>query len=380
MLRSKTCPRDASGAAIGLGVALALAPVHGTHAIELSDSASADIVLTSVMQQGSFSGTSVRDGARGTFVAEVALSFEPSEKDAFGLRASAAAGNAFNDVNPLSLAPYADDLEDDVTDINGTTRDYLLSAWYRHRFVIGQSAGLAVTAGLIDSTGYLDANAFANDEGAQFMNEAFVNNPLLNLPSYDPGIALELEGSGGWSFRTVWMSSKNVDPDNGLDRRASYIGAEVGYSLSHAGGSTSIRLTAYGTTDDFRAASGGGTASQRGLGLSADHRFNSGLGLFARLGWQDDGSMVTHDRFLSAGLSVGGTLWGREDDEIGLAYGYLEGTVGNPDTNLVEAFSRFQLSEFSNLTFDVQFLNDDAGGGATAVEGVLLGARLNAYF
>ena len=64
----------------------------------------------------------------------------------------------------IQLAPWSADLEDDVKDINGRGRNYLLTAWYRHDFPITPNNTLSATLGLIDATEYLDTNAFANDE------------------------------------------------------------------------------------------------------------------------------------------------------------------------------------------------------------------------
>ncbi len=49
------------------------------------------------------------------------------------------------------------------------------------------------TGGIIDSTDYVDENAYANDEYTQFMNEALVNGPNGFAPSYDIGGAVEWE-------------------------------------------------------------------------------------------------------------------------------------------------------------------------------------------
>lgn len=67
-----------------------------------------------------------------------------------------------------NLSPWAADLEDDLKDINGCGRDYLLTAWYRHGFSLAQDNRLNITLGIIDSTDFLDNNAYANDEYTQF--------------------------------------------------------------------------------------------------------------------------------------------------------------------------------------------------------------------
>ncbi len=88
--------------------------------------------------------------------------------------------------------------------------DYLLQAWYRHRFKLQNDSALAGTFGIIDSTAYLDANEYANDEYTQFMNEAFVNAGNYNLSSYDAGVALEAD-FGTFSFDAVGMNINEND-------------------------------------------------------------------------------------------------------------------------------------------------------------------------
>ena len=61
-------------------------------------------------------------------------------------------------VSAIELPPYNGPLEDDVKDINGSGRNYLLEGWYRRTFELGAEAQLAVTGGIIDSTPYIDEN------------------------------------------------------------------------------------------------------------------------------------------------------------------------------------------------------------------------------
>jgi len=99
------------------------------------------------------------------------------------------------------------------------------------------------------------------------------------------------------------------------------------------------------------------------------------------LGWQDDEAQVDHNAFYSGGLNISGKLWGREKDEIGLGYAYLNGVdkAGIDGTNAFEAYTKFKISEFSDITFDVQYLNDNMRL-VNDREGFIYGVRLNAYF
>ena len=146
--------------------------------IDISDKLSIEGVLAGAYQYQNLDAPFDRDDAgRG------ALSFEPeivirlTEEDEIFFKLGFAAGNGLNEISPFSLAPWAAPLEDDVKDINGRNRDYLLTAWYAHTFVFSKDHKLQLTGGIIDATDYLDQNAFSNDEFTQFMNAALVNAP-----------------------------------------------------------------------------------------------------------------------------------------------------------------------------------------------------------
>ena len=142
-------------------------------------------------------GEDVDDKGRGALPFQPEFSFRPTENDEFFANFGFAAGNGLNGVSEFILAPWAADLEDDVKDINGRNRDYLLTAWYKHTFEFGENNALGLTGGIIDSTGYIDENTYANDEYTQFMNEALTNAPNFFSPSYDIGGVLEWE-TGNW--------------------------------------------------------------------------------------------------------------------------------------------------------------------------------------
>jgi hypothetical protein len=127
---------------------------------------------------------------RGAAVVQPTLSYGLDARDELFVKLGLAAGNGLNQVSPWVLAPWAADLEDSVEDINGSGRSYLLTAWYKHGFVVNDTAAVATTFGLLDSTGYLDQNAYVNDEYTQFRNEALTNAGTYQLPSYAPGAAI----------------------------------------------------------------------------------------------------------------------------------------------------------------------------------------------
>jgi porin len=116
-------------------------------AYDVTEKLSLEGTLTGVYQYGDFDVERLDDADRGTVVFDLGVNFHPTEIDEFQLTVSAAAGNGLNSVSPFTLAPYADDLEDDLKDINGRNRDYLLEAWYKRTFMFSDPMKLAVTGG-----------------------------------------------------------------------------------------------------------------------------------------------------------------------------------------------------------------------------------------
>ena len=132
-------------------------------------------------------------------------------------------------MNHRRARPMGCHLHDDVKNINGSSRDYLLTAWYQNTFDLRQPPPSVQRSGLSTAQIYLDENAYANDEYTQFMNEALVNGPNAFLPSYDLGAAL-VWNTGPWSLRGVVMRVHENDDGNGY----AFYGAELGYILHTA--------------------------------------------------------------------------------------------------------------------------------------------------
>jgi len=57
---------------------------------------------------------------------------------------------------------------------------------------------LVLLAGLVDQGNYLDANSYANNAQAQFLNGAFVNSSVLPLPSNNLGLSLQWQPNNSW--------------------------------------------------------------------------------------------------------------------------------------------------------------------------------------
>lgn len=358
-----------------------LVPVN-LAAIEITDELVVQVGIHGLIQHGSYSNAIDGDGASldeetgdsGMF--DLVVDYQPGEQDQFYLWARYVSGNSLNDVGGIALKPYGGDLEDDVTDINGRGRDYLMEAWYRHRFDF-DTGSLALTAGLVDATGYIDDNELANNEETQFMNEAFVNSTNAAFPSYDIGAAAEFD-SGAWTLRGFYMNTRND-----ADQAYNYFAAQLGYHAQTALGAGNYRVFAFTTDHQFAPPDGDGRKKAlRGAGLSFDQELGEVVAGFTRLAWVDDQIDIPYDWSVTGGLTFSGSLWKRPQDNIGIAYGYLSTPDGTElsSVQVAEVYLRLALTEQVDISFDIQHEHDERRGEGDNPSAWVVGSRLNIVY
>lgn len=344
-------------ARIGAPLATMLAVWSTAHAYDVNENFAVGGVIAGAGQCQSSSDSEASDTCLDAVPFQLELSYRPNEANELFAKIGSASGNGLNQVSPWISAPWAADLEDDVKDINGRNRDYLLVAWYKHNFSLGKERTLGATFGILDSTDYLDGNEYANDEFTQFMNEVFVNSRIYGLPSYDRGVALEY-GSGAWTVSGLGMNIGENDDGNNYN----FWGTEIAYQVENGLGVGNYRLTLTETSSAFLDPTASSKESRRALGLSFDQEFTDSLGVFVRFAWQNDNAAVDYKALYSGGINITGGSWGRSSDNIGIAYAYLDG--GNLEvefSQLFETYYRFELNEFFALTADAQYLKDENG-------------------
>lgn len=325
-------------------------------AYEINEQLSIAGVLAGANQCQNVSDASGFDNTcEGAVPFQLELSSRPTEVDEVFIKLGFAASNGLNGNSPFAIAPWAADLEDDVKNINGRSRDHLLNAWYKHSFKVSDDQSLGATVGIIDATDYLDENAYANDEFTQFMNSALTNGPNVFLPSYDIGIALQWDSSA-WHLRGVVMEIGENDDGNSFN----FYGLQAGFSVNNSLGAGNYRVLIAGASQDFLNPSGTKLESRAGVLLSFDQEFGQVMGGWIRFGWQTDDAAVEYEAIYSGGIDIKGVDWGRENDNIGLGFAYVNG--GNltiEKTQVAEAYYRWQLGEMFGLTADIQYQNDD---------------------
>ena len=290
-------------AAIGSVSIICLLLLHGTVlGYDITDKFSIGGVLAGAYQYQS--GDDIDDKGRGALPFQPEFSFRPTERDEVFAKFGFAAGNGLNDTTEFNLAPWAADLEDDVKNINGRNRDYLLTVWYKHTFELSESHSLGLTGGIIDATDYIDENAYANDEYTQFMNEALVNAPIGFAPSYDIGGAVEWE-VGSWAIMAVGMNVGENDDGNNYN----FFAAQLGYKVSTSLGEGNYRLIVQ-TTSKESLDEDGDKENLLAAIISFDHQLGEMFGAWIRFGWQDDKALIDYDILFSGGLIITGKWYG----------------------------------------------------------------------
>jgi high affinity Mn2+ porin len=280
---------------------------------------------------------------------------------------------------------------------------------------------LTITLGRFSAKDIFDNNAYANDPRTQFMNWGLMANEAWDYPAdaigYTTGIALELN-QPKWTlrygffqmpavqnsltgedaiFKWPYDSSSNDGPflrDWGmvteLERR---------YTIANHPGT--VRLLAFLNKADmaeYSAAAailrtGGPNANwetdrayryKYGFGLNWEQELAKDVGVFSRLGWNDDkeeGWVFSDVGYAgSVGLSINGDLWHRPDDTFGLA-GVANGIskqareffgaggtgilAGDGNLNygwekIIETYYDFKIWKSIHASVDYQFIDNPA--------------------
>ena len=358
-----------------LTMTLALMSFASVEAHELTEKLSLDGVLSGVLQCQQLSDdTAGEDVCKGAVPLQPEFTFRPTRHDRLFLKLGFAAGNGLNEVSPFNISPWGADLEDDVKNINGSGRDYLLEARYEHVFVLDQRNELRLNLGIIDASNYLDQNAYANDEYIQFMNPALSNAPNTFFPAYDMGIAAEWH-MGKWSFSGVLM---NVHQVNSADKYTFY-GLQAAYRLETRLGTGNYRISLNGDRD-FIDEAGASKKKNDILLMSIDQQFGNTVGAFARVGWRLDDELINYRAIYSGGIDIRGASWGRILDNVGLGLVYLDG--GNARiirTRIAEAYYRLVINPHLAVTADIQYMRDEYYQSAGA-EGMIYSLRASVNY
>jgi porin len=119
---------------------------------------------------------------------------------------------------------------------------------------------------------------------------------------------------------------------------------------------------------------------QMGVWISLDQQLGKIFGGWIRYGWADDKVLIDYKGLVSGGLNITGKWYGREADNIGLGYAYLNGKNDFDYTQVAEAYWRFVLNDYFAVTADLQYMQDKYDAGRDDVDGFIGGVRMTAEF
>ncbi len=245
-----------------------------------------------------------------------------------------------------------------------------------------------------------DGNQYANDETAQFLNGALVNNPAIPFPDNGLGVVVYYEPVDGW-YVGVGVADGEADArESGFstlfdgDSRLFYI-VETGI-VAHLAGTNGCSLPGTwrigvwndrGPKDDLDG--DGSRTNDVGFYVSIDQalwRENSdddqGFGVFARGAWAN-GDVNEIKAFYSVGGQYQGLLAGRDNDVIGLGLAHAElshdGGFSASFERAVELYYNCEIAPWLQLTPSVQWITNP-GGDRSVDDAVVAGLRVQLGF
>jgi high affinity Mn2+ porin len=268
-------------------------------------------------------------------------------------------------------------------DATGDASFDLIEAWYEHYF---KSIPLTLTIGKLDAAVYLDANDYANDECVQFLGDMFKNSPVIDFPDDNSaGIRANLALS---EFLDIELTAIDANADWEDIFENIFFAGQINFEPNLFNRSGNYRV--YGWVNDKNHIKWSDSSKNQednyGFGLSFDQELNDVLGVFARYGWQNpevyaDGEDFSLEQSWSVGIQFSGSLWNREDDLFGLAFGQVipsddykdAGTnlKADPESHL-EAYYNFKVNDHLSISPDIQIIWDPYGGDATGGDSTIL--------
>jgi hypothetical protein len=295
----------------------------------------------------------------------------------------------------------------------------LAQAWYQLGKTLspGKSGSLPrieATFGKIDMFGFFDQNDLADDESEAFLNNVFVHNPLLDsggdiaADSYGfaPGLIAsytnDINSVNQWKFSLgLFSSAEGASWDDSFTEPLVIGQAEyTGRILRDRPGTWRLYAWTNGRATPFANESSDAQERHSGWGLSIDQEVARYVGLFARYGQSTDGD-VKFDHAFTLGGQLGGYRWGRAQDRVGLAFGWLDPSGefeddaptldadgdGSPDFGFtpdgaekeLEIFYAWQVNESFQLTPSWQWI-ERPGGDGSAEDISILSLRAKASF
>jgi porin len=251
---------------------------------------------------------------------------------------------------------------------------WVLTNFYWRQRLLNNRVSFVV--GQLDVTDYVDVNNLSNP-WTGFTSQAFEQLPTFPAPSQGLGAALQ------WRLNEQWavlggFADANADAADPIGSAQGFF--ETGETFKHLAIGWSpnwddrfdqaVQLTLWQVDDRETAGVEGG----QGVAFAASTRVDQWRP-FLRAGYAEGGGTFL-DRAISVGTGYD-ALGGRDLAGIGMSWGRAPGN--SRDQYTVEAFYRFDLTDFLQVTPEIQYIVDPAND-LTADDILVLGFRLRVAF
>ena len=345
---------------------------QNSNAWEINNSTRVEISLTGIYQHAIFSSSAEGNVGAGLAVLETALEYEPTENILLHTSVGYSTGNGLNKIfeeKEFSLVPYDGETEQELKNINHSGRKYLETFYSQFTTHFSENLKFISVYGLIDATEYLDINEYANDENEQFMNSAFVNNPLADILSYSLGVVWK------WEYKFTSLTALYTNLKNDEGNNYNYYALQTSLELFNR---TRFHLYYWRTDKKFLSYTGKNDYKE-GIGLSASAKILKNLGSFLRTSLNTHTDTGDFKNFISGGITLSNILF--HEDNLAFALGYLKGNKKISEiieTHVLEGYYKIPIWKKLELTFDIQYQKDIKE--TEEISAIILGTRASVSF
>ncbi len=284
----------------------------------------------------------------------------------------------------------------------------LTELWYQQNL----GSGLQIRLGKLDITGgfecrgcpvSFDGSSFANDETAQFLNSALVNNPTIPFPDKGLAVVLHYSPNDYWYISAAAADAQADARQTGFDTAfhkedhffyiiETGIAPQLGCEAKPLQGAYRVGLwydpqpkansdISKTSTDDI----GFYTSFDQMLTKENDITEDSqGLGAFFRYGWAK-AERNDLSNFFSFGFQYQGLFENRDNDVLGIGFAHgsfsdLAKTTYTDDYEaVVGMYYNAKIADWLNLTPSVQYIANPGGSQAVS-DAVVWGLRAQISF
>jgi len=248
-----------------------------------------------------------------------------------------------------------------------------------------------------------DCSNYANDETAQFLNGALINNPTIPFPDYGLGIAAYYNPIGHWYVSAAVADAQADLRETGF--RTTFYGQDYFFYIFETGitpqlpsangplqGAYRLGLW-YDPQPKANSDSANTSRDDVGFYLTCDQMLikenddlqdSQGLGAFFRYGYADS-KRNDIANFWSFGFQYQGLFESRDDDVLGV--GFAQGFFSDKATatytddyeSALELYYNARITPWLNISPSVQYIANP-GGDKTVSDAVVLGLRVQMSF